>query len=90
MSGVVFVDTNILIYAHDADAGSKRARAENIFGCRLRFLARRYHHAARHGDAILLQNFFSLILMNFHNDSEFVVVVGRQSLALVVGDGCSR
>ena len=28
MSGVVFVDTNILIYAHDADAGSKRARAE--------------------------------------------------------------
>jgi predicted nucleic acid-binding protein len=30
MSGVVFVDTNILIYAHDADAGSKRARAEKI------------------------------------------------------------
>lgn len=30
MSGVVFVDTNILIYAHDADAGSKRARAEAI------------------------------------------------------------
>jgi len=27
MSGVVFVDTNILIYAHDADAGSKQARA---------------------------------------------------------------
>jgi predicted nucleic acid-binding protein len=25
---VVFVDTNILIYAHDADAGSKRPRAE--------------------------------------------------------------
>jgi predicted nucleic acid-binding protein len=25
---VVFVDTNILIYAHDADAGSKRAPAE--------------------------------------------------------------
>jgi predicted nucleic acid-binding protein len=30
MSGLVFVDTNILIYAHDADAGSKRARAEAI------------------------------------------------------------
>ena len=30
MSGVVFVDTNILIYAHDADAGSKRARAQTI------------------------------------------------------------
>ena len=30
MSDVVFVDTNILIYAHDADAGSKRARAEKV------------------------------------------------------------
>jgi predicted nucleic acid-binding protein len=30
MSGVVFLDTNILIYAHDADAGSKRVRAEKI------------------------------------------------------------
>ena len=27
MSDVVFVDSNILIYAHDADAGSKRERA---------------------------------------------------------------
>ena len=27
MSDVVFVDTNILIYAHDADAGKKRDRA---------------------------------------------------------------
>lgn len=27
MSDVVFVDTNILIYAHDADAGVKRERA---------------------------------------------------------------
>jgi predicted nucleic acid-binding protein len=27
MSGVVFVDTNILIYAHDADASSKQVRA---------------------------------------------------------------
>ena len=27
MSGVVFVDTNILIYAHDRDAGAKRERA---------------------------------------------------------------
>jgi len=27
MNGVVFVDTNILIYAHDADASSKKARA---------------------------------------------------------------
>jgi predicted nucleic acid-binding protein len=30
MNGVVFVDTNILIYAHDADAGSKQARAAAI------------------------------------------------------------
>ena len=30
MSAVVFVDTHILIYAHDADAGSKRTRAEAI------------------------------------------------------------
>jgi predicted nucleic acid-binding protein len=27
MSDLVFVDTNILIYAHDADAGAKRERA---------------------------------------------------------------
>lgn len=27
MSDIVFVDTNILIYAHDADAGPKRERA---------------------------------------------------------------
>ena len=27
MSDVVFVDTNILVYAHDADAGAKRERA---------------------------------------------------------------
>lgn len=27
MSDVVFVDSNVLIYAHDADAGSKRDRA---------------------------------------------------------------
>lgn len=27
MSGVVFVDTNVLIYAHDLDAGVKRERA---------------------------------------------------------------
>ena len=27
MSDVVFVDSNILIYAHDADAGIKRDRA---------------------------------------------------------------
>src|SRR5262245_24399904 len=27
MSDVVFVDTNILVYAHDADAGVKRGRA---------------------------------------------------------------
>jgi predicted nucleic acid-binding protein len=27
MSDVVFVDTNILVYAHDADAGTKRERA---------------------------------------------------------------
>jgi predicted nucleic acid-binding protein len=30
MSDVVFVDSNILIYAHDADAGPKRGRAEAI------------------------------------------------------------
>ena len=28
MSGVTFVDSNILIYAHDADAGAKRDRAQ--------------------------------------------------------------
>jgi len=28
MTDVVFVDTNILIYAHDADAASKRSHAE--------------------------------------------------------------
>ena len=27
MTAVVFVDTIILIYAHDSDAGAKRARA---------------------------------------------------------------
>jgi predicted nucleic acid-binding protein len=27
MSDVVFVDSNILVYAHDADAGPKRDRA---------------------------------------------------------------
>ncbi len=27
MSDLVFVDTNILVYAHDADAGAKRERA---------------------------------------------------------------
>lgn len=27
MSDVIFVDTNILVYAHDADAGAKRDRA---------------------------------------------------------------
>ncbi|MFO7688427.1 MAG: PIN domain-containing protein [Desulfobacterales bacterium] len=30
MSGEVFVDTNILIYAHDLDAGDKHAIAANI------------------------------------------------------------
>jgi predicted nucleic acid-binding protein len=30
MSDVVFVDTNILIYAHDADAGIKRERAAEV------------------------------------------------------------
>jgi predicted nucleic acid-binding protein len=30
MSAAVFVDTNILIYAHDADAGFKRDRAAQI------------------------------------------------------------
>lgn len=30
MSGVAFVDTSILIYAHDADAGPKRAQAEEV------------------------------------------------------------
>jgi predicted nucleic acid-binding protein len=27
MSDIVFVDSNILVYAHDADAGAKRERA---------------------------------------------------------------
>jgi predicted nucleic acid-binding protein len=30
MSAIVFVDTNILVYAHDADAGAKRDRATLI------------------------------------------------------------
>jgi predicted nucleic acid-binding protein len=30
MSGVAFVDSNILIYAHDRDAGSRRERARQI------------------------------------------------------------
>jgi predicted nucleic acid-binding protein len=30
MSDVVFVDTNILVYAHDADAGEKHQRAVEI------------------------------------------------------------
>ncbi len=30
MSDLVFVDTNILVYAHDADAGIKHERAVNI------------------------------------------------------------
>ena len=32
MSDVVFVDTNILVYAHDADAGLKRQRALEKLG----------------------------------------------------------
>jgi predicted nucleic acid-binding protein len=30
MNGVAFVDSNILIYAHDRDAGSRRDRARSI------------------------------------------------------------
>jgi len=30
MSDVVFVDSNILVYAHDAEAGRKRQRAEEL------------------------------------------------------------
>jgi predicted nucleic acid-binding protein len=30
MNGRTFVDTNVLIYAHDADAKSKHATAKNI------------------------------------------------------------
>jgi predicted nucleic acid-binding protein len=30
MSDVAFVDTNVLIYAHDADAGLKRSRAQAL------------------------------------------------------------
>ena len=30
MSDVVFVDTNILVYAHDRDAGSKREKAAQV------------------------------------------------------------
>jgi predicted nucleic acid-binding protein len=30
MTGKVFVDTNILVYAHDADAGPKRERAAAV------------------------------------------------------------
>ena len=51
---------------------SRSAGAQQIPRRRLRVLTCRRHPAARHGDAILLQNFFTLILMNFHNDSKFV------------------
>lgn len=30
MSGIAFVDSNILIYAHDRDAGPRRDRARNL------------------------------------------------------------
>ena len=30
MSGDIFVDTNILVYAHDADAGEKHLRAKSL------------------------------------------------------------
>jgi predicted nucleic acid-binding protein len=30
MSGSVFVDTNVLVYAHDLDAGEKRERAKDL------------------------------------------------------------
>src|SRR5260370_40660763 len=51
---------------------SRRAGTQNVHRRRLSFFARRRHHAARHGDAILLKNSFSLILMNFHNDFNVV------------------
>ena len=32
MTGRVFVDTNVLIYAHDVDAGAKHSRAAKLLG----------------------------------------------------------
>jgi predicted nucleic acid-binding protein len=32
MSGIAFVDSNVLIYAHDRDAGPKRELARELFG----------------------------------------------------------
>jgi predicted nucleic acid-binding protein len=32
MSGKCFVDTNILVYAHDAEAGAKHERAKEVLG----------------------------------------------------------
>src|SRR5260370_2608106 len=46
---------------------SRPAGTHNVHRRRLSFFARRRHPAARHGDAILLKNSFSPILMNFHN-----------------------
>ena len=32
MSGKCFVDTNVLVYAHDAEAGAKHQRAQEVLG----------------------------------------------------------
>ena len=45
------------------------AGVEQFFGRGLSLFARGCHGAARNRDAVLLQDAFCLILMNFHNDS---------------------
>src|SRR6267154_1926290 len=50
------------------DYYSRRARTQNFFcGC-LSLFASGGHHTPRHGDAVLLQDCFSLILVNVHSD----------------------
>lgn len=51
MSDVVFVDSNILIYAHDQDAGSKRERAAAV-------LAQLWESGCGRLSAQVLQEFF--------------------------------
>lgn len=56
MSDVVFVDSNILIYAHDADAGAKRERGvEKLRGLcrRLNFSGRSWAAGRKYGNMVL-------------------------------------
>jgi len=51
------------------DDDSGRPGAEQFFGRRIGFFARGRHRPAGHSYSILLENAFSLILMDFHNRS---------------------